>query len=121
MLATLPKVTVLKGWRLTSAKVESGAVTAIDIVNRKSGESRQIEATLSSTPRTKAIYLRLPVRSSDLGASRAMSLVSRTRALSISIIKQMSFFRAPRGRRMIACLRTPTAFALRKTPQTHNV
>ncbi len=44
MLATLPKVTVLKGWRLTSAKVESGAVTAIDIVNRKSGESRQIEA-----------------------------------------------------------------------------
>lgn len=44
MLASLQNVSVLKGWRLSSAKVVSGAVTSIEIVNRKSGETRQIPA-----------------------------------------------------------------------------
>ncbi|MCC6796909.1 MAG: FAD-dependent oxidoreductase [Candidatus Hydrogenedentes bacterium] len=44
MLAKLPKVTVLKGWRLQSATMESGAVTSINVLNRSTGESRQLQA-----------------------------------------------------------------------------
>jgi hypothetical protein len=44
MLAKQPSITVLKGWRLESATVESGALTFVRIVDRKNGESRQLTA-----------------------------------------------------------------------------
>jgi len=43
MLREQPGITVWKGWRLKSASVESGVLKAIDIVNRKSGESHTIQ------------------------------------------------------------------------------
>lgn len=42
MLREQPKITVLKGWRLNSAKVEANTLEAIEIVNRKSGEARTL-------------------------------------------------------------------------------
>lgn len=44
MLRELPMITVLKGWRLKSANVETSALKSIEIVNRKSGETRRLDA-----------------------------------------------------------------------------
>ena len=44
MLAQEPKIALLKGWRLASARVESDTLTAIGIVNRGSGEPREVMA-----------------------------------------------------------------------------
>ena len=46
MLAEQPKVTVLKGWRLKSAKVAGNRLTAVEIVNRKTGETQSLEGRL---------------------------------------------------------------------------
>lgn len=44
MLARQPTITVLKGWRLAAASVDSGSLKAISIVNRKSGATRELTA-----------------------------------------------------------------------------
>ncbi len=44
MLAEQPQVTVLKGWRLESARVEADDLRAILIVNRQTAEEREIPA-----------------------------------------------------------------------------
>jgi hypothetical protein len=44
MLCEQPKVRVLKGWRLEAVSVEGSTLKAISIVNRKSGESRTLQA-----------------------------------------------------------------------------
>jgi hypothetical protein len=42
LIAQQPKITVLKGWRLKSAKVENDTLVGIMIVDRQSGEERQV-------------------------------------------------------------------------------
>jgi hypothetical protein len=44
MIREQPKITVLKGWRLKSARVEANTVKSIDLVNRLSGETRKLDA-----------------------------------------------------------------------------
>lgn len=44
MLARHDNVTILKGWKLASAHVESNTLTSIDIVDRGSGDTRRLPA-----------------------------------------------------------------------------
>ena len=46
MLREQPTITVLKGWRLNSVNVQDNTIKAINIVNRKSEESRSLAAKI---------------------------------------------------------------------------